>query len=282
MKYTNQHLFMNNGGHLMNEKINYTFLEWNVQGAGGYPDYSTPKFVVDTIIEKNIDIVVLVEFYIGCNFDYVRQRIQDNYHMFISPFVYKHNQVLIALNRDKFNEVDISNIITINPMDTKFPEYLQINIETEQDKVFSIIGTRIKTNCPKEDKKKQFDFLNEQIKLIDKVICIGDFNVTNSHANQFLTSANIYGPRTLDDARWSFVHKDGGKVGIDLIAVKNIRILQNEKDDLSEKEGYEMYAKYDWNFVNKKNGYEKLTSSDYLPEFTGKPNHAILIGNFEV
>jgi hypothetical protein len=202
--------------------------------------------------------------------------------MFISPFVYKHNQILIALNRDKFKEEDIRNIITINPMDTKFPEYLQINIETEQDKVFSIIGTRIKTNCPKEYKKKQFDFLNEQIRLIDKVICIGDFNLTNSYAKQFLTAANIYGPRTLDNARWSFVHKDGDKVAIDLIAVKNIRILQNEKDDLSEKEGYEMYAKYDWNFVNKKNGYEKLISSDYLPEFTGKPNHAILIGNFEV
>lgn len=265
----------------MNEKINYTFLEWNVQGAGGYSNYSTPKFVADTIIEKNIDIVVLVEFYIGCNFDYVRQCIQDNYYVFISPFVYEHNQILIALNRDKFKEVDISNIITINPMDTKLPEYLQINIEAEQDKVFSIMGTRIKTNCT-EDRKKQFDFLNQQIRLIDKVICIGDFNVTSSYAQKFLTSAKIYGPRTLDNARWSFVHKDDGKTGIDLIAAKNIEIIKNEKDDLSEKEGYEMYAKYDWNFVNKKNGYEKLTSSDYLPESTGKPNHAILIGNFEV
>ena len=265
----------------MNKKINYTFLEWNVQGAGGSHDYSTPKFVIDTIIEKNIDIVVLVEFYIGDNFDYVRQSIQDNYHIFISPFVYEHNQVLIALNRDKFNEVDIRNIITTNPMDTKFPEYLQINIETEQDKVFSIIGTRIKTNCP-EDKKKQFDFLNEEIRLIDTVICIGDFNVTSTHAKKLLTLASIYGPRTIDNARWSFVHKNGDKVGIDLIAVKNIRISKNKKDDLSEKEGYEIYAQYDWNFVNKKNGYEKLTSSDYLPEFTGKPNHAILIGDFEV
>ena len=273
---------MNNGGHLMNEKIKYTFLEWNVQGAGGYCDYSTPKFVVDTIIETDIDIVVLVEFYIGCNFDYVRQRIQDNYYMFISPFVYKHNQILVALNKSKFKEEDIRNIVTINPMNTKFPEYLQIDIETEQDKVFSIMGTRIKTNCPKMDKKKQFDFLNEQIGLIDKVICIGDFNVTYSYAQQFLTSADIYAPRTLKNARWSFVHKNGDKVGIDLIAVKNIRILQNENDDLSEKDGYKMYAKYDWNFVNKKNGYEKLTSSDYLPEFSGKPNHAILIGSFEV
>ncbi|GEK32282.1 hypothetical protein KZO01_25910 [Kurthia zopfii] len=224
----------------------------------------------------------MVEFYIGCNFDYVRQRMQDNYYMFISPFVYKHNQILIALNRNKFKERDISNIITINPVDVQSPEYLQINIKTEQEKVFSIIGTRIKTNCLKEDREKQFDVLNNKIRLIDKAICIGDFNITYSYAIKYLTSAEIYGPRTRDNARWSFVHKDGGKVGIDLIAAKNVRILQNEKDDLSDKEGYKMYAKYDWNFVTKKNGYERLTSSDYLPEFSGKPNHAILMGSFEV
>ncbi|PWI21211.1 hypothetical protein DF281_13360 [Kurthia zopfii] len=202
--------------------------------------------------------------------------------MFISPFVYKHNQILIALNRNKFKERDISNIITINPVDVQSPEYLQINIKTEQEKVFSIIGTRIKTNCLKEDREKQFDVLNNKIRLIDKAICIGDFNITYSYAIKYLTSAEIYGPRTRDNARWSFVHKDGGKVGIDLIAAKNVRILQNEKDDLSDKEGYKMYAKYDWNFVTKKNGYERLTSSDYLPEFSGKPNHAILMGSFEV
>lgn len=224
----------------------------------------------------------MVEFYIGCNFDYVRQRMQDNYYMFISPFVYKHNQILIALNRNKFKERDISNIITINPVDVQSPEYLQINIKTEQEKVFSIIGTRIKTNCLKEDREKQFDVLNNKIRLIDKAICIGDFNITYSYAIKYLTSAEIYGPRTRDNARWSFVHKDGGKVGIDLIAAKNVRILQNEKDDLSDKEGYKMHAKYDWNFVTKKNGYERLTSSDYLPEFSGKPNHAILMGSFEV
>ena len=162
------------------------------------------------------------------------------------------------------------------------PEYLQINIKTEEDKNFSIIGTRIKTNGPEKDKQKQFDFLNDQIRLIDKVICIGDFNVDNTNANRILNEAKTYGPRTYDDARWSFTHKDGGKVGIDLIATKNIVVLKNQEDDLSKKEGYKMYAKYDWNFVNSKNGYGKLTSSDFLSGVTGKPDHAILTGNIEV
>ena len=80
----------------MNEIISYSFLEWNIQGAGGLSGYTIQKFVADTIIQKNKDIVVLVEFYIGYNFDYIRQRLQNNYFVFISPFLYEHNQVLIA------------------------------------------------------------------------------------------------------------------------------------------------------------------------------------------
>lgn len=274
---------MSNGGYLVNEKIKYTFLEWNIQGAGGYRNYSIPNFVVDTIIEKGKDIVVLVEFYIGRNFDYVRKQMQDNYYIFISPFAYSHNQILIALNKNKFKKEDISNIVTINPMDTKLPEYLQIDIKTKQGKVFSIMGTRIKSKILEEDKMKQFHFLNEQIESIDKVICIGDFNVLFSYAKPLFPSVNdVHAPRVYDAARWSFIHGNGNKVGIDLIAVKNIIIPKNVEDDLSKKMGYKMYAEYDWTFVNEKNGYGKLTPSDYLPAFSGKPNHAMLIGSFEV
>lgn len=264
----------------MNEIISYSFLEWNIQGAGGLSGYTIQKFVADTIIQKNKDIVVLVEFYIGYNFDYIRQRLQNNYFVFISPFLYEHNQVLIALNRSKFEESDILKIVTANPLDIKRPEYLQLDIKTKQEKVFSIIGARIKTQGSEEDRVEQFKFLNEQIESIDRVICVGDFNLTSTHTKKYLTAAEVYGPRTLDDKRWSFVHKDYGKVGIDLVVAKNIEIPKEMEDDLSKKENYKMYAIYDWGFVNAKNGYKNLTSSDYLPKFM--PNHAILIGNFKI
>jgi len=264
----------------MNEIISYSFLEWNIQGAGGLSGYTIQKFVADTIIQKNKDIVVLVEFYIGYNFDYIRQRLQNKYFVFISPFLYGHNQVLIALNRSKFEESNILKIVTANPLDIKRPEYLQLDIKTKQKKVFSIIGARIKTQGSEEDRVEQFKFLNEQIESIDRVICVGDFNLTSTHTKKYLTAAEVYGPRTLDDKRWSFVHKDYGKVGIDLVVAKNIEIPKEMEDDLS-KENYKMYAIYDWGFVNAKNGYKNLTSSDYLP-FTSMPNHAILIGNFKI
>ena len=35
-------------------KIEYSFLEWNVQGAGGYKGYTIPELLVSTILEKNL------------------------------------------------------------------------------------------------------------------------------------------------------------------------------------------------------------------------------------
>ncbi len=128
--------------------------------------------------------------------------------------------MLIALNRSKFEESDILKIVTANPLDIKRPEYLQLDIKTKQEKVFSIIGARIKTQGSEEDRVEQFKFLNEQIESIDRVICVGDFNLTSTHTKKYLTAAEVYGPRTLDDKRWSFVHKDYGKVGIDLVVAK--------------------------------------------------------------
>ena len=265
---------------------NYTFLEWNIRGAGGYDNYLIPKFVVNTILEKNTDVVILTEFYAGCNFDYFRQSIEDNYYIFISPFVSGYNQILIALNKNTFGKSDIYEIITVNPLDNNLPEYLRINIKNQPSEGFSIIGTRIKTQGDIEDRKKQFEFLDNQIEQADKIICVGDFNVLFGKLKSLLKSAEVYAPRIINNKRWSCTHKNGDKdedkVGIDLIASKNIEIPKNLEDELSKKEGYKMYAKYDWDFVNKKNGYGSLTPSHCLSEVTGKPDHAVLIGNFKV
>lgn len=266
--------------------MEYTFLEWNIQGAGGGNNYKIPKFITNTILEKKPDIVVLVEFFIGQNFDYIRQQFEEDYSIFISPFAYKHNQVLIALKKDKFKEENIKNVITNNIMDQECPEYLQVDIDKEGKK-FSIIGARIKTGGSKNDRKKQFSFLDNKFKILNKVICIGDFNVTVENAQHLFNFADVYAPRIVDYdsskiVRWSFVHKNRNKVGIDLIVSKNILISKDVEDDLSKQGKYKMYANYDWGFISDENGYAKLSSDDYITEFTGKPNHAILIGKFTV
>lgn len=261
--------------------IEYSFLEWNIQGAGGFNNYAIPEMVVNTIIEKETDIIVLVEFFTGKDFNNFQRSLKEKYHVFISPFVFGHNQVLVALKKSKFKQNCVKNVVTINPIDLNLPEYLQVDVEICDSKILSIVGTRIRTNCSKENKINQFDFLNRQIKSLEKVLCLGDFNLVHTHARKKIYSANVYGPRTIDNARWSFVHKNGDKVGIDLIAAKGIDILKQE-DSISKLGGYKMYANYDWSFIDRIMAYNNFSKDNHLPDFSGFPNHAILRGSFRI
>lgn len=273
-------------GKLMLESIckgtKYSFLEWNIQGAGGFKNYTIPEIIVNTITEKETDIIVLVEFFTGNNFNKFQRSLKENYHVFISPFVDRHNQVLIALKKSKFEQNCIKNVVTINPLDLDLPEYLQVDVEICDSIILSIVGVRIKTNCSKENKLNQFEFLNRQIKSSKKVLCLGDFNLVHKYAREKIFSANVYGPRTIDNIRWSFVHKNGDKVGIDLIAAKGIDILKQEEDSISKLGGYKMYANYDWSFIDRIMAYNSFSKDNHLPDFSGFPNHAILRGSFRI
>lgn len=261
--------------------MEYTFLEWNIQGAGGDTNYSMPEFIADTIYDKKKDIVVLVEFIIGTNFNYLRDKLQEEYFIFVSSFALGYNQVMIALRKEKFSDKNIIKVITCNILDISCPEYLQLDIIDKEENEFSIIGARIKSQNTTEIREKQFLFLDNIFKELNKGICLGDFNVTSSNADKFIEFATVYGSVTKNSMRWSFVHENGDKVGIDLIAAKGIDIQRDEEDELC-KMNKKMYAKYDWEFVCKENGYGNLTSEDYLTTFRGRPNHAILIGKFKV
>ncbi|WP_180964024.1 hypothetical protein [Haloimpatiens massiliensis] len=46
---------------------------------------------------------------------------------------------------------------------------------------------------------------------------------------------------------------------------------------MSRRKGYSMFAKYDWDFISKKNGYGSLTAKDIKTIAIGLPDHAILM-----
>ena len=48
----------------MNEIISYSFLEWNIQGAGGLSGYTIQKFVADTIILDNVCKTIILYLYL--------------------------------------------------------------------------------------------------------------------------------------------------------------------------------------------------------------------------
>jgi hypothetical protein len=255
-------------------------MAWNIHGAGGYGNYAIPNFVADKILNKNVDIAIIVEFITGKGWDYLIGTLEKSYDIFISPYTSGINQVMIALKKEKGFEV--KRILTENPIEKEKPEFLQVETKLE-GKSFAIIGVRIKTQGKQID--SQFEFLKDHLKTLENsnVLCAGDFNVWKTPLSKKLkldktSKYNIFTPEysmvdgdfnTLDT--WSAVIKNSkdevGKALIDHIIAKGLGI----KD-----------LKYSWDFVSEKNGYGNLKPEDYKSDLVGLPDHAILSATVEL
>ena len=257
-------------------------MAWNIHGAGGYGNYAIPNFVADKILNKNVDIAIIVEFITGKGWDYLIGTLEKSYDIFISPYTSGINQVMIALKKEKGFEV--KRILTENPIEKEKPEFLQVETELE-GKSFAIIGVRIKTQGTNKQIDSQFEFLKDHLKTLENsnVLCAGDFNVWKTPLSKKLkldktSKYNIFTPEysmvdgdfnTLDT--WSAVIKNSkdevGKALIDHIIAKGLGI----KD-----------LKYSWDFVSEKNGYGNLKPEDYKSDLVGLPDHAILSATVEL
>ena len=261
-------------------------MAWNIHGAGGYGNYAIPNFVADKILNKNVDIAIIVEFITGKGWDYLIGTLEKSYDIFISPYTSGINQVMIALKKEKGFEV--KRILTENPIEKEKPEFLQVETELE-GKSFAIIGVRIKTQGTNKQIDSQFEFLKDHLKTLENsnVLCAGDFNVWKTPLSKKLKlditpEYNIFTPEysmvdgdfnTLDT--WSAVIKNSktnvvGKALIDHIIAKELGI--KEVIDL----------KYSWDFVSEKNGYGNLKPEDYKSHLVGLPDHAILSATVEL
>ena len=258
-------------------------MAWNIHGAGGYGNYAIPNFVADKILNKNVDIAIIVEFITGKGWDFLIGTLETSYDIFISPYTSGINQVMIALKKEKGFEV--KRILTENPIEKEKPEFLQVETELE-GKSFAIIGVRIKTQGTNKQIDSQFEFLKDHLKTLENsnVLCAGDFNVWKNPLSKKLniTSKYIFTPEysmvdgdfnTLDT--WSAVIKNSktnvvGKALIDHIIAKGVGI--KEVIDL----------KYSWDFVSEKNSYGNLKPEVYKSHLVGLPDHAILSATVEL
>lgn len=254
----------------MEEQI-YSYMEWNIRGAGG-SQYTTPHFVPEYVYKKQADIVVLTEFVISPTFDYLVSLLRKKYFVFISPYVVGYNQVLIGLDMHKFPKSSITDIQSYNVIDRQIPELLDVTV-SENGKMLHIVGVRVKKLANKE--KEQLNFLDMLFynKDYDNLLCVGDFNRVAGNTKFVNSKAKVYSPRTYNNENWSFVHNNGDVVGIDLVVAKGIQVNK----EASRKN---QYAEYDWNFINRNNGYGILTKESNLNSLTCRPDHAILQGTF--
>ncbi len=252
-----------------------------------------PPFIASELINQDADIVVLTEFVISSGWNYIRSVLEERYILF-STYVTKENGILIAIkkNRKELKRGSYQVSTDMNTVEEDRPNFLQIKLNKEKDKPIYIVGIRIRDS----NHIPQFNALRDHLNSLpeeSRVICVGDFNEWPKPVQQKLGSnVEVYAPRFNDyhsennpmyihPSRWSYVPKPikerpKGEAVIDLIVTKNVKVIKNSEDTLSKKKGYKMYAKYDWSFVNEKNGYGKLTAKDLKTKAIGLPDHAII------
>ncbi|MDE6625228.1 MAG: hypothetical protein K2K56_02525 [Lachnospiraceae bacterium] len=248
------------------------YLEWNLN-ARGNKNYTIPSFVPEYIIQKNVDIMVLLEFCCGDNWNDFKCILEKDYDLYISPYISgNYNQVCIALRRSR--KFQMEKIIVEDACDINIPEFLQIDVHIDEKQI-NIIGTRIKTEG--KSKENQYNFLKTHFKSLNTVLCLGDFNCVYNKLSEFMDAElDVYGPR-IKNNYYSFVFENGDCQGLDWVITKGISSVYNPYDDKNKTP----YATYDWEYITEDNGYEKKTKADYL-NIEGLPDHAILTGAIDI
>ncbi len=167
-----------------------SFLEWNVNARTGYENYIVPvTLIANEIIQKQPHIFVLTEFVCAAGWVDLKHILEKEYDIYESPYIPHQNGICIGIKKNVgivyFGE---TNQI-INTRNKNFtPDFYEIKVKIN-NKVVSIIGTRIKIDCKKanskiekerhdeqKDRFKQFEQLLEYIISLDNVLLLGDFN----------------------------------------------------------------------------------------------------------
>lgn len=262
----------------MCKKIN--IMEWNIKGAAGYGNYSTPFFISDWIINNNIHIAILTEFVTRSGWEYLIGTLEKEYKVYVSPYVSNTNQCLIAIKKNSEFDLDDAEVITkMNTKEKEWPNFLQVNVKYNNS-IINIIGTRIRSSS----KKQEWRALDEHLSNLksEVVLCMGDFNAYWSDRNGcfWRKSRNTTLPNASKDFElktpvwdlknnsFSYVLPSNKYINIDSLIYKGIASIQN--------------IRYEWGFVNKKNGYGNLRPRDQKSHLIGLPDHAILFGTIVI
>lgn len=253
---------------------------WNINQRAGSQNTNIPALVFEELMKRNLDIIVLTEFYESDNYqDLILSLINEHYSVRTSKYDINSNQILIAVK----NEL-ISSEIHINYFDNvdTLPNLLHLKIND-----MNIIGTRIKIGgYSKTQNKINKDFIdrrNQLKKLIDFTsklegctLILGDFN-NGKHSEYDIDKTykgvareyyNYYLMKKDFESKNFIVHTPNESYswkGNSNTYCKLDHIITNAVSEVSD-------LKYDWGFIN---------NSDYK-EQVGYPDHAILSASISI
>lgn len=163
-------------------------LIWNINQRAGYGESFYPKFVLDCL-NKEFDIIIFTEFY--KQDEWKKFFLNEKYLFETSDNGSKHNEILIAYNKEKYSKVG-NKYTWKSDYDKDLPDYLDVCLKDNYGDTFIVVGTRIlvdyydyknANSLNKEMKararqcEKIVDRINELNEKNYKIIGGGDFNV---------------------------------------------------------------------------------------------------------
>lgn len=145
---------------------------WNVNCATN-KEITMPDFIGAELQEQNSEFIVLTEFCKTKNYKEFCQKYFDNdYNYIITNNSAKHNDILLAWKKDKYNIVKSNNNIFTNSIT---PNFAYVVLKDKTGFEFVLAGIRI-TIESYENRVKQLFFALDSLKSFSHVVLGGDFN----------------------------------------------------------------------------------------------------------
>ncbi len=261
-------------------------MTWNIHGLDNFNNYQMPEFVINTVLSRECDIVILTEFIRNNQWSAISRKLAKKYWRYTYPSKSnRHNEILILVKKgiDMFeSNNNMDSLKSVSLSNDNSPNYLQISLKIKDGKILTICGVRI-INI-KDNYDAQYEALaaqlNSLIKSNSMIVGGGDFNAWKNYVQKKLQQKklqqiNVITPpytmkpndfSTLDN--WSAIPKDkDGKIGKALI-----------DHFITSESGMITPNRYSWDFVSKENGYKDLKPEDYKSDLLYLPDHAILSG----
>ena len=153
----------------MSKKI----LAWNINPATNR-NISTPEFVGEEIKHQESEFIVLTEFCKTKNHEDFIQKylIENEYDYILSNNLPKHNDILIAWKKDKYDITNKKENILTN---RTTPNFAYVVLKDKYGLEFVLAGVRI-TIESYENRAKQFRLVLDSLKSFSRVVIGGDFN----------------------------------------------------------------------------------------------------------
>lgn len=179
----------------------YKVMNWNIaQATNKNGTNRIADLVIETIVEHNPDLLVLTEFCDCKNSElFLEQLSQKGYDRYTKKEIYpknnRQNKVLLAWKREQFSPAGEAPVHSYTNWTNNIPNFARMTLESKLGSRLTLAGVRItmgsKIESPKGAggksleqqyqeqatlRKKQMEYVMEELSDCEKVILTGDFN----------------------------------------------------------------------------------------------------------